>query len=178
MAISPRRTPLLLACSLGAVAVIAAAGGSSGHSVTATASINGNRVTVIETEYHIAVPQTSYSPGSYTFTAVNAGRILHSLTITGPGVNATTKNLSPGASGSITVTLQAGSYDVFCPIDSHKSLGMNQEISVGATGGAGAAASTPTTAIPASPTTVPPTSPTTVPPTSPTTAPSGGGVSY
>ena len=33
---------------------------------------------------------------------------------------------TPGQSADLQVTLQDGSYDLFCPIDSHKSLGMNQ----------------------------------------------------
>jgi plastocyanin len=134
MAIHARRTPLLLACSVAAVAVLAAGcgGGSSGtSSATTSAAAAGTTVTVNETEFHLALSTASFRPGAYTFTAVNKGTIAHSLEITGPGVDAQTPTLEPGQSAGLHVTLEAGSYDLFCPIDSHKSLGMNQEISVG-----------------------------------------------
>ncbi len=90
-------------------------------------------MTVGETEFKLALSATSFTPGAYTFKAVNNGHIVHSLEITGPGgVNAVTADLNPGQSADLHVTLQSGSYDLFCPIDSHKSLGMNAEITVGA----------------------------------------------
>ena len=37
----------------------------------------------------------------------------------------------PGSSGALTVSLAAGSYDVYCPIANHQSLGMDVHITVG-----------------------------------------------
>jgi hypothetical protein len=116
-------------------------------------------VTVGESEFKLALSTDSFSPGSYTFRAVNNGHIVHSLEIRGPGVDVTTPNLDPGQSANLHVTLQDGSYDVFCPIGSHKSLGMDAEVTVGA-----AAASTGTT--------------TGAPNTTVPASTSGGGVSY
>jgi plastocyanin len=57
----------------------------------------------------------------------------HALAITGPGVPATrTDVLSPGGTAQLTVTLQAGSYELWCPVDGHKGLGMDTHIQVGA----------------------------------------------
>jgi len=179
MPFSARRTPLLLAGTISAVALIAAGCGSSGSSTAGPGPTSGNQITVLETEFHLALPRTTFTPGSYTFTAVDKGQIAHALSISGPGVNATTKTLTPGQSASITVTLAAGSYDLFCPIDSHKSLGMNQEITVsgsaaaantsapassGAAATTGAAAGTGAAAKPSSPAT--------------TTKAAGGGYGY
>jgi plastocyanin len=102
---------------------------ASGGGATATPAA-GTTVTVDETEFHLALSSTSFPAGSYTFTAVNKGTITHALAITGPGVSAATGDLQPGQSASLHVTLQAGSYDVFCPVSDHKALGMNQEITV------------------------------------------------
>ncbi len=90
-----------------------------------------SRVTATLTEFRIALSQTTFTPGTYTFVAVNSGRDVHSLEIDGPGVdNQKTANLQPGQTANLTVTFQSGSYDVFCPVDSHKELGMNLELHV------------------------------------------------
>jgi hypothetical protein len=91
----------------------------------------GGRVTAALTEFRIALSQTTFNPGTYTFVAVNSGHDIHSLEINGPGVdNQKTANLQPGQTADLTVTFQKGSYDVFCPVDSHKELGMNLELQV------------------------------------------------
>ena len=41
-----------------------------------------------------------------------------------------TPTISPGASTAVTVTLQKGSYEVYCPVDSHKAMGMDLHITV------------------------------------------------
>jgi uncharacterized cupredoxin-like copper-binding protein len=54
----------------------------------------------------------------------------HALEISGPGVDQSTDDIAPGAGASLTVTLRAGSYDIFCPIADHKSLGMDVHVTV------------------------------------------------
>ncbi|WP_201777211.1 hypothetical protein [Streptacidiphilus neutrinimicus] len=99
-------------------------GGASGGSGATT-------VTVTETEFMLHLSQTSFTPGSYTFVAKDAGHVSHALAIAGPGVPTTqTGTLDPGASANLTVTLQKGSYELWCPVDSHKSLGMDTHIQV------------------------------------------------
>jgi uncharacterized cupredoxin-like copper-binding protein len=39
--------------------------------------------------------------------------------------------LSPGQSGSVTVTLAQGTYDLFCGVPGHKAQGMDVHITVG-----------------------------------------------
>ncbi|HWE88463.1 MAG TPA: sulfocyanin-like copper-binding protein [Pseudonocardiaceae bacterium] len=116
------------------------AGGSTGTTGTSAAA-GGAQVTATLTEFKIALSKSSFTPGTYTFVATNAGSATHALEITGPGVsNARTGTVSPGQSANLTVTLRAGSYDVFCPIDGHKGLGMDLTLTVG-----GAAATTSAT---------------------------------
>jgi uncharacterized cupredoxin-like copper-binding protein len=94
-------------------------------------------VTATETEFKISLSQATFAPGSYTFKATNSGKFPHALTIEGPGVDKTsTAILTAGTSGSMTVTLQAGSYEIWCPVDSHKSKGMDMHITVGPSGAA------------------------------------------
>jgi hypothetical protein len=83
------------------------------------------------TEFHLALPSTTLTAGSYTFNAVNAGRVVHALAIDGPGVNdLRTGAVEPGASAPLSVTLAPGSYDLYCPVGNHKALGMNLTLTV------------------------------------------------
>lgn len=117
---------LAVAGGLGAVAAGPAGASSKPTMVTAT-----------ETDFHIALSKHSFSPGKYTFVAVNKGQTTHSLEITGPGLsNAKAKHIQPGQKTDLTVTFKKGVYDVFCPIPGHKMLGMNVNINVGGSSGA------------------------------------------
>jgi plastocyanin len=149
---------------LGGVALLTAAcGGSGGSTPTggssscsaptttgqAAGSTSGTQVTATLTEYHIALSTSTFTPGTYTFVTKNAGQVGHALEIDGPGVSSQNKtgSLQPGGSANLTVTLGAGSYDVFCPVPGHKGLGMDVTINVAGSGaGAGGGATTqPTT---------------------------------
>jgi plastocyanin len=75
---------------------------------------------------------TTFHPGAYTFVAVDKGKTSHNLVINGPGVNQvkTAGLISPGGQESVTVTLQAGTYDIYCGVPGHKELGMDVHITV------------------------------------------------
>ena len=104
--------------------LISGAGGSG-------ASRTGTKVIATETEYHIALSRTSFSPGTYTFVAVDKGKASHNLNVVGPGVNANIGQLlSPGGSASVTVTLRKGRYDIFCSVPGHQAKGMDVKITV------------------------------------------------
>ena len=118
-----------------AVAALAAAGtvGAAGVVTAAPAGARAKPITVIaiETEFHIALSKKTFTPGRYTFVAKDKGQLTHALTITGPGLrNATTKNIGPGQSTTLTVTLRKGTYDVYCPVPGHRMLGMNLNLVV------------------------------------------------
>lgn len=110
-------------------------GASSSPSSQAGASSGGaagTMVTATETEYKIKLSQSSFKPGTYTFVVVDRGQVGHSLKIEGPGVSDKTlpQTLQPGQSARLTVTLQAGTYELSCPVDGHKGLGMDLKIQV------------------------------------------------
>ncbi|GHI06657.1 hypothetical protein [Streptomyces cellostaticus] len=108
-------------------------GQASGSATSGTPKAgSGTRVTVTETEYTLKLSRSSFTPGTYTFVSDNHGRITHALSIDGPGVeDARTKDVQSGQEATVTVTLKKGTYDVYCPIDGHKQLGMDQHITVG-----------------------------------------------
>jgi uncharacterized cupredoxin-like copper-binding protein len=118
-----------------ALALAACSGGGGGSHPNASSSAkagSGTRVTVTETEYALKLSRSSFTPGTYTFVSDNHGKITHALSIDGPGVeDAKTKNIQSGHEAMLTVTLKKGTYDLYCPVDSHKQLGMEQHITVG-----------------------------------------------
>jgi plastocyanin len=144
---------------LGGVAVLTAACGGSGGSAPsggssaaaapttassgqAAGSTSGPQVTATLTEYKIALSTSTFAPGTYTFVAKNAGQVGHALEIDGPGVSdQKTGGLQPGGSADLTVTLSAGTYEIWCPVPGHKALGMDTKITVTGSGSSGAGGS-------------------------------------
>ena len=62
----------------------------------------------------------------------NEGSQLHSLKIEGNGLTAKAKQITFGNKTSLKVTFKkAGKYPMYCPVDSHKDLGMTGTITVG-----------------------------------------------
>jgi uncharacterized cupredoxin-like copper-binding protein len=129
---------------------LAALAAASGATVAATvlsaapasASTGATSIKAVETDFHIALSKSSFKAGKYVFDAVNKGHTTHALMITGPGIKmAMTKDIQPGQSATLAVTLKKGAYDIDCPIPGHKALGMNVNINVG--GAATTSSSTP-----------------------------------
>ncbi|GGN72733.1 cupredoxin domain-containing protein [Nocardia rhizosphaerihabitans] len=93
-------------------------------------ALESNRITVIETEYSITVSRPNVRAGTYTLDVRNDGRTRHDLVIAGPGVDSRTPVLEGGASAELKVTLQAGTYALWCSVGKHHSIGMRSSISV------------------------------------------------
>ena len=91
----------------------------------------GTTLTVTEWEYAISFAAVTIAPGTYTVEVANHGKMSHNLNIKGPGVdNWQSPTLSPGTTSRLAVTLQAGTYELWCSIDHHKALGMDNRIHV------------------------------------------------
>jgi len=132
---------------LGAVVVVVAAvsggcGGSGGGSndkaasTSASASSGGGiikTISVHESEYKLSPNAISLDkPGTYVFNGVNDGTVAHALGVEGNGVDMDGAHISPGKSGALKVTLpKTGTYEIYCPVDGHKGLGMEGKITVG-----------------------------------------------
>jgi uncharacterized cupredoxin-like copper-binding protein len=125
--------------SLPLAALAAASGATLAATVLsaapASASTGATSIKAVETDFHIALSKSSFKAGKYVFDAVNKGHTTHALMITGPGIKmAMTKDIQPGQSATLAVTLKKGAYDIDCPIPGHKALGMNVNITVGGGG--------------------------------------------
>ena len=137
---------------LGAVVVVVAAltggcggygGGSKKASSTTTPASSGGTVvktvTVHETEYKLTPNSISLpKAGTYVFKGVNAGTTAHALAVEGNGVDMDGAEISPGNRGTLKVTLpKNGNYEIYCPVDGHKGLGMKGTVTVGGAGAGG-----------------------------------------
>lgn len=129
-----------LATACGATTTAAPPPASAAASGTSTAG-QATVVPVRMTEFRLALPTQTFAPGTYTFNAINAGQVVHAIEIDGPGVDdqRTQGVVRPGQSAALTVTLQPGTYEMYCPVDGHKAMGMDLHFTVGnapASGGA------------------------------------------
>jgi uncharacterized cupredoxin-like copper-binding protein len=116
---------------------------SSSAATTGGSSAGGTLKTVIirETDYKLSPSTVTLSkPGTYAFKAEDKGSTQHSLTIEGKGVKGEggegdeamlRRVLNPGQSGVLKVTFEkSGTYEMYCPVDSHGQMGMKGEVTV------------------------------------------------
>jgi uncharacterized cupredoxin-like copper-binding protein len=92
---------------------------------------SGTKVSAKLTDFHVELSRQEFKAGTYTFVATNAGKVSHSLEIERSGQLAhKTDTIQPGNSADVTVNLDAGTYDVYCPVGQHRSQGMAMQITV------------------------------------------------
>jgi len=84
-------------------------------------------VQVRESEFKIVpAPAALPAAGKVTFVVRNAGKIAHDLALQGPGVSASSKTplINAGGSATLTVSLKAGTYTLYCTVPGHRAAGM------------------------------------------------------
>lgn len=126
-----------------AALLLAGCGSDDGGDGGSTAAGEPVRITATDFELDPADVDVD-AAGETTFTLANDGQTAHALEIEGNGVEQETETIEPGASASVTVDLQPGEYVLYCPVDNHRSLGMEGTLVVGE-GSAGSGGSTGTT---------------------------------
>jgi uncharacterized cupredoxin-like copper-binding protein len=131
-------------------ALIAGCGSSSSSSSAASsaappAAAGGNQLAVSETEFKITPASATVAhTGTITITVKNNGKVTHALAVQTPSGVVRTDDIAPGGTATLTVNVsQAGRYVFYCPIDGHRTLGMQGTLVVGTSaGGAASGAST------------------------------------
>ena len=90
-------------------------------------------VTVRLTEWKVEASAPTAAVGQVRFVITNAGTIPHAFEVEGRGLERETRLLQPGQVDSLTLTLRAGSYELYCPVGegSHEHLGMLTHLTVG-----------------------------------------------
>jgi plastocyanin len=88
-------------------------------------------IQVKETEFKLKPAEiTLEKPGTYIFKAVNSGDTVHALEIEGQGIEEVTEEIQPAQSAELKVKLEAGTYELYCPVDGHKEEGMEGKVIV------------------------------------------------
>jgi plastocyanin len=91
----------------------------------------GETLDVSLVDFAIEPPDATVEAGSVTFAVTNDGTSPHNLEIEGNGVEEELPaDLSGGESGELTVDLQPGTYEWYCPVGNHAAMGMEGELTV------------------------------------------------
>jgi plastocyanin len=119
----------------------------AGILVAGTPAPRGNPAPVSArlSEWTIQLSETTVPAGPVTFTVTNSGSIPHAFEVEGQGTERETSLIQPGATATLTLTLEPGTYEVYCPVgeNSHKKLGMETHLMVVSPGSATASSSAP-----------------------------------
>ncbi len=108
----------------------AASSSQSGSSPSASQA-TGTTVQVKATEFAFSLSTTDLGPGTYTFTMDNAGHATHAMEIEGPGLeDKASSTAGPGGTATLTVRLQPGTYELYCPVGNHRQQGMQTTLTV------------------------------------------------
>jgi plastocyanin len=93
---------------------------------------NAQSVSVTLSEWKVAVEHDTVPAGLVTFKVKNTGSMNHGFYVRGPGVAKGTKEIPAGQEAPLTVTLKAGTYELYCPLSdmSHRTAGMTHTIVV------------------------------------------------
>jgi uncharacterized cupredoxin-like copper-binding protein len=98
---------------------------------TATTPSKGrSAVTISATDFKFSPSDPTVKAGQATFTLRNDGQAPHALEIEGNGVEEETDTIQPGQTANLKVDLKPGTYEIYCPVDNHKQLGMEGELKV------------------------------------------------
>ena len=119
--------------ALAAAALAASGCGEKQDVITPAAGGSGPQtVQVRETEYRIAPLPRISGPGTVRFQIRNAGKRTHALAIEGrDGGGRVSKRIAPRLTATMSVRLEPGSYEWYCPVDGHRGKGMNGSFRVG-----------------------------------------------
>jgi uncharacterized cupredoxin-like copper-binding protein len=108
-------------------------GGAAEASTTGEAATGSSKtVDLTAVDYKFNPSDPTLNKGDVTFRLTNDGQTGHSLEI--EDVNGQDEELEgevqPGDSNTLTVNLPPGTYEFYCPVDDHKEMGMEGEITV------------------------------------------------
>ena len=107
------------------------AAASSSESAATSGASQAQAITATETNFKIALDSTDLKAGTYDIKVVNSGSTTHNLAVEEDGkTEATSDNLAPGESTTLTVDLGAGKYVFYCAIGNHRAMGMELTVQV------------------------------------------------
>ena len=89
-------------------------------------------VKVTLSEWKLQFPGDTLRAGLVTFEVKNTGTVTHGFHVSGNGIDKGTRDIAKGESATLSLTLKAGTYEVYCPMSdmSHKAAGMTGKLIV------------------------------------------------
>src|SRR5215204_2224375 len=106
-------------------------GGGAEHAQAPSGAKESVVKTIEVTEFTLKPAEiTLQKPGTYLFKAVNSGGTVHALEVEGQGIEEETEEIQPGQSAELKVKLEAGTYELYCPVDGNNEEGMEGKIIV------------------------------------------------
>jgi uncharacterized cupredoxin-like copper-binding protein len=97
----------------------------------AAPSGGGATVSQTATDFKFSQPSASAKAGKVSVALANKGQAPHAIEIEHVnGKDVESKTIQPGESTKLNVTLKAGKYEFYCPVDNHKQMGMKGELTV------------------------------------------------
>jgi plastocyanin len=108
-------------------------GGAGGGNLGENPGVSGNQVTIILKDFTLTPDSIKLpKPGKYTIKGVNEGASTHNIEVEGQGLEEKGKNVSFGDKMTFTVDFKKpGEYEIYCPVDGHRALGMEGTLTVG-----------------------------------------------
>lgn len=94
------------------------------------ASGAAQEVKVELTEWSINLSSPTVKAGLVRLVMANVGNAPHAIAIAGNGVDRRSSNLTGGQSETLEVDLKPGTYEIWCPVGSHKDRGMVAQLTV------------------------------------------------
>lgn len=90
----------------------------------------GDTIQVTLTEFEIQMPE-QIEAGSVTFEVTNEGSVEHNFEIENEQMEEMFESsIAPGSTEMMTLDLQAGTYEVYCPVADHEDRGMQLMLEV------------------------------------------------
>jgi len=132
-------TLLLVAAAL----ALSACGSDEGGDGATQAAVSAQTIEISGTDFALEPATVDLEQGgSYTFVFTNDGGTEHALKIEGQGIEEETETIPPGETVELTVELQAGEYEMYCPVDGHRGFGMEGSVVLGGAAGGGGGTTT------------------------------------
>ncbi|WP_062304855.1 cupredoxin domain-containing protein [Demequina subtropica] len=126
MRLSPSR-PVTAIAVLTLVGALSACGGDADAPSVSSPETNATVVDVSATEYAFAASATDVPAGPVELVLTNDGAMGHDLVLEGDPGGATAV-IEPGETDSFEVTLEPGTYTLYCSVGDHRTRGMEIEI--------------------------------------------------
>jgi plastocyanin len=119
------------------VAILTGCGGGNGGGDDGTSEAGGApsaSLSVSATDFAFTPAELTAEAGTVSIELVNDGDAPHAIEIEGNGVEESSETIDAGETTTLTVELEDGTYEVYCPVDGHRDLGMVGTLTVGAGG--------------------------------------------